>query len=824
MAYWTTLKAAIANVIKTNGNQEITGAVLQNTLNSIVSAVGENATFVGIANTSTNPGIYDGPVFYIATQAGVYSNFNGVEVTKGESAILKWNNGTWIKNTIKPMTDFDSVFNADGRPLTEFESGILYDVSANNDGAVFESLQSLLSNSNLSTLIPASVRHGGMSIRFIQSSDNTYVQCRLMSNEWSINTKDWSFCGNDVYVDNNDFVEVHTDAKDKVLYGVKANGDFYFGAGIPSQIKKKTNEIESNIDNIEANVENRVHKEEGKSLINEGFANGISYQELPDLSILTDANNRIIGRILNNGKFEFPTQKMSDVERDDSYIYKMTDNKGRTLFGVKNDMSVDWFINVPLSFAEYVKRLIDSKLTDAYQLNKSQEQNLLAAARYGTTYGKCVQILLVSDSHGGFIGVQRAADVCKNVPSVSAIMHLGDIVEWTPNKLNLDEVATTIEIMKTSKRPFFVVSGNHDVGMVKDIYFSRTHEQVYTDLVKPMIDNGILSNGEYQTTGDWSERCYYYHDFKTTKIRLIVLYDYDMDLVLDDNEYWEPVAYDSTKGKIQQGTTYTYDLNNPIVLNCGGWKNNSFRLKKTVTTVTDIVNNFTKGTFPWYKLRSFSYHSKKQMDWLANVLNTTPDGYGIVIASHQIPVFPATISDNAFSIGSNPQNIYHPNNSVPNDTVMQTALVMKIVNAWKNKTSITERIVAKSNPTIALQTLQTSEYLNALEDDSGKYAYIFNADFSNRQNNNAYFINFISGHEHCDIIAQSADYPDLFCLTTTTSNPSFRYLSDMPHTENQNSQAYDCLTILTWAKDRNIACKWGCTKTIAGVDRSYVEL
>ena len=48
MANWSTLKAAIANVIKTNGNQEITGAVLQNTLNSIVSAVGENATFASL--------------------------------------------------------------------------------------------------------------------------------------------------------------------------------------------------------------------------------------------------------------------------------------------------------------------------------------------------------------------------------------------------------------------------------------------------------------------------------------------------------------------------------------------------------------------------------------------------------------------------------------------------------------------------------------------------------------------------------------------------------------------------------------------------------
>lgn len=71
------------------------------------------------------------------------------------------------------------------------EQAIIYDVSALNNGAVFESLSVLLSSSNLSTLIPTSVRHGGMTIRFVQSSDNKYVQYRLMSTSFSTNEADW---------------------------------------------------------------------------------------------------------------------------------------------------------------------------------------------------------------------------------------------------------------------------------------------------------------------------------------------------------------------------------------------------------------------------------------------------------------------------------------------------------------------------------------------------------------------------------------------------------------------------------------------------------
>ena len=65
----------------------------------------------------------------------------------------------------------------DVNKLTELDREVIYDISAHNNNAVFESLQSLLSNSDLTSLIPTSIRCGGMSIRFINSY-NKYVQYR----------------------------------------------------------------------------------------------------------------------------------------------------------------------------------------------------------------------------------------------------------------------------------------------------------------------------------------------------------------------------------------------------------------------------------------------------------------------------------------------------------------------------------------------------------------------------------------------------------------------------------------------------------------------
>ena len=43
MGNYEQLKQAVSDVIKTNGNQEITGAILQSALLSIISIVGENS-------------------------------------------------------------------------------------------------------------------------------------------------------------------------------------------------------------------------------------------------------------------------------------------------------------------------------------------------------------------------------------------------------------------------------------------------------------------------------------------------------------------------------------------------------------------------------------------------------------------------------------------------------------------------------------------------------------------------------------------------------------------------------------------------------------
>ena len=181
MSNYNSLKTTIDANIKQNGRQEIKGQILNSVLNQMVTTLGIGYQFMGVATIDTNPGSPDAKVFYIANGKGTYTNFGGLEVTEDEVVVLYWDS-SWHK---------EATGIASNEKLTELEKEVIYDVTANNSGATFASLSALLSDENLSILIPVSVRCGGMSIRFLQSSDNKYVQYRLMADSWSTTESDW---------------------------------------------------------------------------------------------------------------------------------------------------------------------------------------------------------------------------------------------------------------------------------------------------------------------------------------------------------------------------------------------------------------------------------------------------------------------------------------------------------------------------------------------------------------------------------------------------------------------------------------------------------
>lgn len=210
-----------------------------------------------------------------------------------------------IEGNITHLVNSDGLAKKFNKHNTEIILGGIYDVSAHNNNSVFESLQALLSSSNLDTLIPVSVRHGGMNIRFIQgskqSSDNKYVQYRLITDEWSTNTKDWSFCGNDVYINNPEFIRVVLDNEGKILEAIRVNGTKLLSAGV---------EISEKID--------------------------------------------------------FEDNKITIIENPE-FVYVKTDNEGKILWAVKADGSIYYGAGIPPQIIDYINKKIAELSLDEYE-------------------------------------------------------------------------------------------------------------------------------------------------------------------------------------------------------------------------------------------------------------------------------------------------------------------------------------------------------------------------------------------------------------------------------------------------------------------------
>ena len=162
MANYATLKAAVADVVKTNGSQAITGANLQAVLLSIINSIGANYTFAGVATPSTSAGTPDQNVFYIGG-AGTDSNFGSSSYTVPSGAVGVFAyNGSWSNSNViitgdiygdgtgvTAMTpnshilssssarwcfDWDSVQVGDLLEIDECKDGYEYFVIASSDG------------------------------------------------------------------------------------------------------------------------------------------------------------------------------------------------------------------------------------------------------------------------------------------------------------------------------------------------------------------------------------------------------------------------------------------------------------------------------------------------------------------------------------------------------------------------------------------------------------------------------------------------------------------------------------------------------------------
>ena len=79
---------------------------------------------------------------------------------------------------------------------TTVNTGIVYDISKAHNGTTYTDLTDALGTNGG---VPDEFREGGMSVKFIQTSDNKYVQYMLTLNSWNNNALYWQKINGDIY-------------------------------------------------------------------------------------------------------------------------------------------------------------------------------------------------------------------------------------------------------------------------------------------------------------------------------------------------------------------------------------------------------------------------------------------------------------------------------------------------------------------------------------------------------------------------------------------------------------------------------------------------
>lgn len=173
MANYEELKRAVKQVIKPNGVQEITGEILQNVLVKMIDTFGDEYKCKGVAVTSTTPQV-SGKTLYFASTPGVYANFAGLSVVKGEFVAFVYDGTSWSKTVLLDVTNLATV---------ELLGDC--DVSALNNGRTYDINKAIQA-------VPTDRRKGGLILKFVNKKTSKYDVYYNVNEQWSTQTSDWT--------------------------------------------------------------------------------------------------------------------------------------------------------------------------------------------------------------------------------------------------------------------------------------------------------------------------------------------------------------------------------------------------------------------------------------------------------------------------------------------------------------------------------------------------------------------------------------------------------------------------------------------------------
>ncbi len=163
--------------------------------------------------------------------------------------------------------------------------------------------------------------------------------------------------------------------------------------------------------------------------------------------------------------------------------------------------------------------------------NKDVEHIVHAACQYGhhgfgeKNFKKLFSMLVSTDIHECPKQLQSAIEYLNDNDALDCGICLGDL--QARNYVETDG-SWYSDVVKQAKKEFYTVLGNHDVGNSKDVAIAGTSQMAFEKFVLPSADK--IGVKDLKTP-------YYLKTFDQYKIALIVLNNYEAELMGEDGNY-----------------------------------------------------------------------------------------------------------------------------------------------------------------------------------------------------------------------------------------------------------------------------------------------
>lgn len=298
------------------------------------------ATYMGVASLDTVPTkVIGAKMYYFATVAGTYKNFDNLVVPQGINVLYSENGSSWVNTTLLEVAQ--ELGASTNKVVSQKALNDALNLKA-NQSYVNEALAKKADNKRVDDELAKKFDKASVVQEFGDSEDKVVSQFALPFRE----------------IESPEFIKVIVDAEDHFLFGIQLDGSIEWGKGIPAPIRAKLREIINQCQqdktdileainaakkelsaSIAALQEGKVDKEEGKSLIEDEVKECFTVIENEEfIMAVVDSEDRLLFGIYRaTGKPYFPLNEMYYVEQNEEFFAVWLDAANHVLLGIRRD-------------------------------------------------------------------------------------------------------------------------------------------------------------------------------------------------------------------------------------------------------------------------------------------------------------------------------------------------------------------------------------------------------------------------------------------------------------------------------------------------------